>query len=794
MYKTLITTLLQKKSLSSDQIAFFIQASEEGKLTPVMQAAFLTALQGKGVTSQELSEFAKQLQRKTVMHLSFPLAIDICGTGGSGLSRINTSTIAAFILSALRIPVAKHGNKAGSGRFGSFDLLESLGININVPEENLKLLFQDLNLCFLFARTAHPVFKHFAHVRTELSFPTLFNLLGPLLNPARTTMQIIGTSFHDKMDLIAQTAKKLGKKRVMVVCGEDRLDEVTLTGKTKILELDHGKIRTFFVQPKSFGIPAATFTEIKGGDAKTNTEIALSILKGDCKTRHLDLVLVNVALALKLAGKVKNLKKAYILAKECVESGAAYQKFLQYQRLSHAPSILLQIASHKRKEVEKRKKKLPLQKLKKIVKPSIRDFSAALLRGKPSLIAEIKYRSPASGSLTKNDKSVVTMAKVYENSGAQAISIVTDEHYFAGSLNNLEKARSATSVTPILCKDFIIDEYQIYEARHFGADAILLIVSILSKDQIQQFLDIAQSLKMAAIVEVHTEEELRMALSTTAAIIGINNRDLHTFEVHLLTTKKLAPLIPDDKIIISESGISSAHDLKKLSKRIDAVLMGTALMKSKNPAQLIRSLIGPTRPLVKYCGIRSLRDAIFCQESGVDYIGLNFVPKSHRFISLQKAAEIIRTLREQKKSKLRIVGIFQDQELSDVNSIAQQLDLDYIQLSGNELVNYVKKCVKPVIKGISIRRKSDFLKIDRYRGGISSLILDGKKPGAGKPFDHSLLKKIKTPFLLAGGLSLDNLKTAMSTVHPFGIDVASGIETGEQIDQQKMKKIIQMIT
>lgn len=784
MFKQIITRLLQKKNLRSDQIAFFIEA--HNKLTPVQQSSFLTALQAKGVTSAELTEFARQLQKEMAVHLSLPHAIDICGTGWSGLPRINTSTIAAFILSALGVPVAKHGNKTAGGRFGSFDLLESLGINIDVLEDKLKLLFQDLGLCFLFARTCHPVFKHFEQVRTELGFPTIFNLLGPLLNPVGTKSQIIGTSFYDKMELIAKASKKLGKKRVMVVRGKDGLDEVTLTGKTKVVELNHGKIRTYFLRPESFGISSATFDEIKGGNAKANTEIALSILNGECKTRHQDLVLINVALALKLAGKVKNLKKGYCVAKDCLESGRAYQQFLQYQRLSHAPSILLQIAAYKKREVEKRKSRLSLKKLKKIVKPSIRDFSAALLRGKPSLIAEIKYRSPIVGKISNKRRSVASLAKMYENAGAHAISVLTDQRFFGGSLQNLQKAQKATSIIPLLCKDFIIDEYQIYEARFFGADAVLLIASILTKDRIQHFLDIAKNLRMAAVVEVHTEEELKSALSTSASVIGINNRDLHSFQTDLSTTRKLLPLIPHDKIVVAESGISGVRDLRKLTKRVDAVIIETA-------KKLIQQLIGHHRPLLKFCGIRSLRDALFCQDHGVDLIGLNFVPRSHRRISYQQASEIIRTIREQKKSKLRIVGIFQDQKLNDVNTTAKMLDLDYVQLSGREPLSYVKKCQKPVIKGVFIRRLSDLKKIARYRGNTSSILLESRNPRSGKIIDPVILKFVRTPFFLSGGLSTDNLKAVMQNVHPFGVDIASGIETEHQVDRQKMKKIIQII-
>lgn len=785
----LLQTLSAQKKLSHEQIAVFIELAEQGKMNLVQQAAILAGLNVKGITPQELASFAKILLKKIPEKVDFPGALDICGTGGSGLDRINTSTISAFVLSALGVKIAKHGNRAASGRFGSFDLLDQLGIRYDLSPKHLQQLGQQLHLNFLYARQFHPAVKYFSQVRQELGFPTVFNLLGPLLNPASTTIQIIGTPFRHQMKIIAGTAKRLGKKRVMVVCGEDGLDEVTLTGKTFVTELNRGNIRSYTITPSSFGISSARFEDITGGNAKRNTDIALEILKGQCKSRHLDLVLINCALALKISGVTSNLKKAYQIAKECVLNGKAYHQFLAYKKATHAPSVLLEIVRNTRKEVEQRKRKLPLKKFLKKLQPSERDFRSALLGTSTTLIAEIKRSSPSEGILRKGKFDVGGIAKLYESSGAKAISVLTDKKFFGGDLQNLRKAQEATKHTPLLRKDFIIDEYQIYEARYFGADAILLIAGILTPEEINRFIAIARSYCMHALVEVHTEAELKEVLTTDAEIIGINNRDLHTFKTDLKTTTKLCKKIPQSKIVVAESGIHSRQQLLRLPKKVRSVLIGTSLMKSGDLQKKIFELIGKPKPLVKICGVQSVDEALLCQKYGANLVGLNFVPTSTRRISYQTGANITKTLLQRGGTK--VVGVFQNQSLEEVNRAAQSIGLDYIQLSGDEPLSYLKRCVRPVIKGISIVRKNSLKKIDRYLGKVHLVLLDGKEPGSGKAFDHRSLRKLKAPFILAGGMSPDNVRQTLKEVRPTGVDVASGVESEGKRDFKKIRLFLQ---
>ncbi|MEK6949413.1 MAG: indole-3-glycerol phosphate synthase TrpC [Nanoarchaeota archaeon] len=250
--------------------------------------------------------------------------------------------------------------------------------------------------------------------------------------------------------------------------------------------------------------------------------------------------------------------------------------------------MLKEIIENKRKEVELSKKIMPLDSFRSKIKPSERDFKAAISKNKLNLIAEFKKSSP-SKNIAKKDFDMGEIIALY-NKYADAISVLTDKKYFNGSLEDLRKASAMTKL-PLLRKDFIIDEYQIYEARRNNADAVLLIVSILSNDEIKKFIAVAKKYRMACIVEVHAEEELGRALNCGAEIIGINNRNLKTLEIDDSTTLNLAEKIPKNKIIISESGISSNEYVKKIKNKVNAILVGHHFMNSQNIEESIKTLI-----------------------------------------------------------------------------------------------------------------------------------------------------------------------------------------------------------
>ena len=257
-------------------------------------------------------------------------------------------------------------------------------------------------------------------------------------------------------------------------------------------------------------------------------------------------------------------------------------------------TILGEIYKHKLGEVSENEKRIPVEALKEQIqeKQSTRSFGDALKSDNNiRIIAEIKKASPSLG-IIREDFNPVEIARIYEASGAAAISVLTDEKFFQGCLSYLTDVKESVNL-PILRKDFIIDAYQIYEARSAGADAILLIAALLSKEEIQRYLDLAKELDMDCLVEVHSEAELKQVLQTNADIIGINNRDLATFKIDLETTLRLRPLIPAGKIVVSESGIKSRADVEKLTKEgVDAILVGETLMKSHDISARLRELLG----------------------------------------------------------------------------------------------------------------------------------------------------------------------------------------------------------
>ncbi len=783
-----LTTLMGVRERRMLSFESFVEKSISGKLNLEAQKQFLLELNQHGYSGNDIADLVNVFYKQMPTQLKLPGAIDLCGTGGSGLSRINTSTLTAIIVAAGGIPVAKHGNKAASGRFGSFDLLESLGLNIMAEKPRLESIYQDLGLAFIFARSYHPVFKHFAQVRQELKTKTIFNILGPLLNPANPQYQIIGTSNREDMKLMIEAARTLGKERVLVLNGADGLDELTLTGETRVMELEDGVIKHYTLTPEDFGLKRVAFSEISGGDKDFNVQITQDILNNNCTTPHLDLVLANVALTLKFMGQVSSYKSGVDRAREIIQESLAGPLLKRYSQLSHAPDILLEIAAHKQVEVEGLKSRLPLSKIQNDLEQSDRDFKAALGdRKQLSLIAEIKRRSPSEKEIFSGDFSAEAIAKTYEQSGADAISVLTDEKYFNGSLENLRLARGATKTTPLLFKDFIVDEYQVYLARYYGADAILLIAAILTREQIEKYTLLAESLGMNVLLEVHNTDELEVALRSKTDIIGINNRDLHTFQTNTKTFLSLYHAIPREVRVVAESGYTQSN-INSIQGQANAALVGTSIMRSGDISASISNMRSAGKKF-KACGIRTVEDAMYCDEHGIEFVGLNFVPTSKRLVDIETAGQIISVL-----STSVSVGVFQNQKLEDIHSISESVGLDYVQLSGDESPDFCAGVNYPVIKTL---KQGSLDQLENYADVVEMLIIDGTTPGSGESYDYTQLKKLSStvPILIAGGINQDNVGDVLQGLPmAAGVDAATGIETDGVVDQSKIQSIADQVS
>jgi anthranilate phosphoribosyltransferase len=316
----------------------FMDAIMAGEVSPVQTAALITAMKVRGESVSEIVGFARSMRSHSVkLDLPFDV-VDTCGTGGDGANTFNISTTAAFVTAASGIPVAKHGNRAVSSKSGSADVLNALGVNINLSDLEAKACLAESHLCFLFAQNFHPAMKYAAEPRKLLGFRTIFNILGPLTNPAGATRQVIGVYRSELVEKIAQVLLQLGTHHALVVHGAGGIDELSLSGENLVAEVRDGHIKTYTLTPEECGLARASVSELSGGDAIHNAEIIRQVLDGGVGP-HRDVVLLNAGAALYVGGKVESIASGVIMAAELIDKGVAagtYRKFVDashyYQR------------------------------------------------------------------------------------------------------------------------------------------------------------------------------------------------------------------------------------------------------------------------------------------------------------------------------------------------------------------------------------------------------------------------------------------------------------------------------
>ncbi len=429
------------------------------------------------------------------------------------------------------------------------------------------------------------------------------------------------------------------------------------------------------------------------------------------------------------------------------------------------------ILAHKRAEVAARKQAASLESLLGRASPSSRDFEAALRAGRPGLILEIKFVSPSGGVI----RAGTDLAPVLSSYGrhADAVSVLTDERFFGGSLARLAEVRERLA-QPLLCKDFILEPFQVAEARVHGADAILLILAAVDDATWQACSGLASRLGMAVLTEVHDEAEARRAVALGARIVGINNRDLRTLAIDMATTPRLAPLIPRDRLVVTESGVANREDVAALRPHADGFLVGSALMREPDLDRAARRLVyGRT----KICGLTRPQDAAAAAHAGATHGGLVFAAGSPRLIAAREAQRVRRG------APLEWVGVFANQPPEEIADLARSLGLGAVQLHGSEAVTEVKR-VRALVPEVC-----EVWKAVRVRGpiplpaetGADRVLLDGWAPGqlggSGTRFDWSLLETYpeRRTVVLAGGLDAGNVERA-ARLEPWALDVSSGVE------------------
>ena len=468
-------------------------------------------------------------------------------------------------------------------------------------------------------------------------------------------------------------------------------------------------------------------------------------------------------------------------------------------------------------------------------------FEAALRQQDFNFICEVKKASPSKGIIAEHFP-YLDIAKEYEVAGAAAISVLTEPDFFKGDKKYLQEIASTVKI-PVLRKDFIIDEYQIYQAKVWGASAILLICACLDMPTLTKFRELADSLGLSSLVEAHDEHEVQMAIDCGARIIGVNNRNLKDFTVDVQNSVRLRNLVQDDVIFVSESGLETPEDIQVLrDNNIGVALMGETFMRSPNKVEKLAYLYGPTyyTPKVKMCGISKVETIPAVVEAKPDYMGFVFAP-SKRQVTVDQAKTLVEELHKQYGNRysreevqcsndvvqdgavigavhegtltstenasptlihqeaIKTVGVFVNETLDNLVSIATEANLDVVQLHGDEDEAFIQSLKErtnvEVWKAVQIRSAAD---AETWSDSSADMLLfdayhKDERGGTGEVFDWSCLDEFERPFMLAGGIDSTNVARAIRTVRPYGIDISSGIETDGVKDDEKIKAFTNIV-
>ena len=433
--------------------------------------------------------------------------------------------------------------------------------------------------------------------------------------------------------------------------------------------------------------------------------------------------------------------------------------------------VLGEIVARKRVDVATRLAARDLASLRAAAEPTRRSLRAALARPGARFIMEVKRASPSQGAL-RQGVDPAAIARAY-SAAADAVSVLTDGPYFGGSLDDLASVRAAFD-GPILAKDFVVDPRQVPEARLHGADAVLVILAVLSDEQARAVMAEAGQLGMDVLVEAHDEEEVRRAVTLGAPLIGINNRDLRTLKVDLAVTERLAALVPADRLVVSESGIEGRSDVERLAAHVDAFLVGSSLMRARDPGLAARALAFGR---VKLCGLTTPEDAGAAMASGASFAGLVMVPGTPRAVSVDRAERIAGA------APIPAVGVFRNENPLQIAEAALRLGLAAVQLHGEEDALYIRGLRTLMPDGTEIWAAAAVAEtVPGPRLGADRTLYDTKVGGAsggtGVAFDWTRLagRSELGEAILAGGLN-PSIVASAARVGAYALDVGSGVES-----------------
>ena len=800
----LLDRLLDGDHLTEDEAAALMTELGEDRLPAAVAGAFLAGLRLKRETPEEIRGFARAMRglaRRPILPDGLK-PVDIVGTGGDGSGSLNLSTGSALLAAAAGLPVVKHGNRSVSSRCGSADVLEALGLGLPLDEVRAGECLRESSFTFLFAPHYHPAMKALVPVRKALGVRTVFNILGPLTNPAEPPFMVVGAFSPEVAALMAEALAGLPIERAFVVHGEPGWDEATPCGPYLLFDVRPGNVSREERDPQAIGLARCSPGDLAGGDPAENAAAIRAVL-GGASGPHRDALTLGAGLALEVSGRAANLSDGIEAANAAIDEGkgkelldrlAGFGAGTSVRGTSFSGFLSRMAASSATRVAAARNEETPDalrdRALSTPSPPSLR------LSDGFDLIAEVKRRSASSGPLREATASdVEKLAVAYARAGAAAISVLTEPTEFGGELTDLSLAAAAATGVPVMRKDFITEPYQVYEARAAGAGGILLILRILDAETLAECVRAAGECGLFVLLEAFDEADLQRAGPTAElcrregvnVLVGLNCRDLATLEVDFGRFEALADRFPPGVPRVAESGLLGPEHVREVAALgYDLALVGTSLMRSGDPEITARKMLDAGRSAraarasvwVKICGLNSARAVVAVAEAGTDAAGFVF-SDSPRRVTPERAAELARLL----PPHVDRVAVFRFPTTGEIRGVLAVFPADLVQCEPTaEAIRAVEETgarLLPVLHdGPDLDEQADLAaELARGPGPVAILEAAGQGGSGVRPsWERAASLARRIPLVLAGGLTPESVVDAIGAVLPFGVDVSSGVE------------------
>ena len=800
--KDILERLLDGGHLTEDEAASLLTALAEDRLPGAVAGAFLAGLRLKRETADEIRGFARAMRALARRpHLPEGVrAVDIVGTGGDGSGSLNLSTGSALLAAASGLAVVKHGNRSVSSRCGSADVLEALGLGLPLDETGAGECLRRTGFTFLFAPHYHPAMKALVPVRKALGVRTVFNILGPLTNPAEPPFMVVGAFSPDVAALMAEALSGLPIERAFVVHGEPGWDEATPCGPFTLYDVRPGSVSEEVRDPEDYGIRRCQPEDLAGGDAAENAAALRDALTG-VHGPHRDALTLGAGLALEVAGEVATLADGVHTAGSAIDSGAAATLLDGLARVGTAgrvpgaplSDLLSRMATSSAERAATARGLEPLEVLRAraLASPAPPVLG---LGGSFDLIAEIKRRAPSAGRLRESTTGdVAGLAAAYTRADVAAISVLTEPSEFSGTLADLTLAAEAAPGVPVMRKDFLVDSYQVYEARAAGAGGVLLILRILDRATLDSCIRAAAECGLFVLLEAFDEADLQRAgpaaefcrREGVTVLVGLNCRDLATLEVDFGRFGRLADRFPPGVPRVAESGLLGPGQAAEVAALgYDAALVGASLMLADDPESATRDMLAAGRSAgvlhesvwVKICGVNTAESVLAVREAGADAAGFVFA-ESPRRVSPKQAAKLAALL----PPDVDRVAVFHHPSADDIAEVLSVFPADVIQCEPTDEVRRVVVAAGArLLPVLHDGPELDDQAMEAYgTGSRPAAILEaaGKGGQGQKPsWERAARLARSMPLVLAGGLGPGNVADAIAEVRPYGVDVSSGVE------------------